>query len=177
MLKHSATHKPPHWCCINLPLLVTTEEIPSHTKSHTSTATTYHITQSVLLWTILTPSSCFSENPKHPRRHFLLLHFPPPNCLPSKMPSILLSALANMTTERLRPIMLDATTTAMPPITKTTTTMFHNLSSAGSHAAQNKRPTIIIYPTGELTQSALNRTLQYGNAGFYCLVGRWAILT
>lgn len=92
------------------------------------------------------------EKPTHPKKHVpnhLLFSLSYSRRSLPKMPSILLSALANMTTERLRPIMLDATTTAMPPITKTTTTMFHNLSSAGSHAAQNKRPTIIIYPTGE----------------------------
>ncbi|XP_037037511.1 uncharacterized protein LOC119075225 isoform X2 [Bradysia coprophila] len=58
------------------------------------------------------------------------------------MPGLLLNA-ANMTTEKLLP-MVEATTTAIP-ISKTTTTIITNLS-AGSHG-QNKRPTIIIYPT------------------------------
>lgn len=61
------------------------------------------------------------------------------------MPGIILNA-ANMTTEKLLP-MVEATTTSIQ-ITKTTTTIITNLS-AGSHE-QNKRPTIIIYPTGEL---------------------------
>lgn len=60
------------------------------------------------------------------------------------MPGLLLNA-ANMTTEKLLP-MVEATTTAIP-ISKTTTTIITNLS-AGSHG-QNKRPTIIIYPTGK----------------------------
>lgn len=60
------------------------------------------------------------------------------------MPGLLLNA-ANMTTEKLLP-MVEATTTAIP-ISKTTTAIITNLS-AGSHG-QNKRPTIIIYPTGK----------------------------
>lgn len=62
------------------------------------------------------------------------------------MPGIILNA-ANMTTEKLLPTMVEATTTSIQ-ITKTTTTIITNLS-AGSHE-QNKRPTIIIYPTGKL---------------------------
>lgn len=60
------------------------------------------------------------------------------------MPGLLLNA-ANMTTEKLLP-MVEATTTAIP-ISKTTTAIITNLS-VGSHG-QNKRPTIIIYPTGK----------------------------
>lgn len=52
-----------------------------------------------------------------------------------------------MTTEKLLP-MVEATATSIP-LTKTTTAIITNLSGAGSHE-QNKRPTIIIYPTGEL---------------------------
>lgn len=93
-------------------------------------------------------------------------HFPPTAYLfrrwpmQLKMPSLLLSALTNMTTERLRPIVLVATTTAMPPITKTTTTMFRSLSAASTHDAQNKRPTIIIYPTGKSAHLGQSQSVQ-----------------
>lgn len=67
------------------------------------------------------------------------------------MPSILLNS-THITTEKLLP-MVEATTKAAAvvaiPITKTTSTIITNLSQVSSNS-QNKRPTIIIYPTGEL---------------------------
>lgn len=63
------------------------------------------------------------------------------------MPSILLNS-TQISTEKLLP-MVEATTkvaAAVMPITKTTTTIMTSLS-VHSHG-QNKRPTIIIYPTG-----------------------------
>lgn len=63
------------------------------------------------------------------------------------MASILLNS-THITTGKLLP-MVEATTKAAAaamPITKTTTTIMTNLS-VGSHG-QNKRPTIVIYPTG-----------------------------
>ena len=72
------------------------------------------------------------------------------------MPSILLNS-TNITTEKLMP-MVKATTTAMP-ITKTTTRMIMNLS-IGSHG-QNKRPTIIIYPTGMCIEVVPDHCLEF----------------
>lgn len=63
------------------------------------------------------------------------------------MPSILLNS-TQITTEKLLP-MVEATTkaaAAVIPITKTTTLFIKGLSNT-THG-QNKRPTIIIYPTG-----------------------------